>query len=31
MDVEPIRIQLPRLQTAANCNGAIELLFDGIV
>jgi len=31
MDVEPIRIQLPRLQTAAHCNTAIERLFDGIV
>ena len=27
----PLGITLPRLQTAANCNTAIERLFDGIV
>ncbi|MFN7590331.1 MAG: hypothetical protein ACK501_13330 [Planctomycetota bacterium] len=31
VDVEPIGIALPKLQTAANCNTAIEMLFDGIV
>ena len=28
---QPIGIALPKLQTAANCNTAIEMLFDGIV
>lgn len=31
MDVVPLGITLPRLQTAAHCNTAIERLFDGIV
>ncbi len=31
MDVVPLGIGLPRLQTAAHCNTAIERLFDGIV
>ncbi len=31
MDVVPLGITLPRLQTAAHCNAAIERLFDGIV
>ena len=31
VDVEPLGIALPKLQTAANCNVAIERLFDGIV
>jgi len=31
VDVVPLGIALPRLQTAANCNAAIERLFDGIV
>lgn len=30
VDVVPLGITLPRLQTASNCNVAIERLFDGI-
>ena len=31
VDVVPLGIELPRLQTAASCNVAIERLIDGIV
>lgn len=31
VDVAPLGIELPRLQTAANCNTAIERLFAAIV
>ena len=31
VDVEPLGIELPKLRTAADCNVALERLFDGIV